>query len=227
MMKDIYLILLFINIAYSLSIYIGSTGLLFPYSLGSLAYIKNISKNQQYNMIGVSGGSWCSLIYYVEKNLTDHDYLWDKYIGNERLNIFNRKCMENLQQNISKNILNNDIDFINLPVCFYTTNLKNLKLKNIKIDSFDSKNEMISIAKCSSYIPFLCGKKMFFRYNKSKYIDGVINHKVPECDYSITTNRFSLREKLYVSSRLNKNISKILFEKGWKDAENRFAKLKK
>jgi hypothetical protein len=135
--------------------------------------------------------------------------------------------MENLQHNISKNILKKDIDLINLPVCFYTTNIKDLKLKNIMVDSFASKKDMISIAKCSSYIPFLCGKQMFFHYNKSKYIDGVINHKLPDCDYSITTKKFSLKEKLYISSRLNKNISKTLFERGWKDAENSFVKLKK
>ena len=229
-MKSFLLLLLFMNLINCLQIYIGSTGLLFPYSLGSIAYLKHNLNYSNINMTGVSGGAWCSIIFQIENNLTNHDYLWKKYIGteHEKINIFNRKCMEKLQNKLTNSIMQTNIDVKNIPIAFYVTKIQPFYSKNILINKFESLDKIVNFAKCSSYIPFLCGKNISFKYHNNHYIDGVFFHKIPsDISLQISPHYFTLFQKLYINSKLDMKISKSLFDKGWKDSEKRFAKLKK
>ena len=45
------------------NINIYGTGLYLPYSMGVIGYIKNNIPIKNYNITGISGGAWCSLLY--------------------------------------------------------------------------------------------------------------------------------------------------------------------
>lgn len=75
--------------------------------LGALAYIKSTINPYKYHLHGVSGGSWCSLMYHLEDNLNDHDKLWNRYIGNEStvIKLYDMKSMETVHKSITKNVM--------------------------------------------------------------------------------------------------------------------------
>ena len=57
-MNIIFILLCVFMPIYCFNINIGSTGLLFPYTLGALAYIKTHIKPVNYNFVGISGGTF-------------------------------------------------------------------------------------------------------------------------------------------------------------------------
>lgn len=226
-MKYILLFILCNIPIYSFNINLGSTGLLFPYTLGALAYIKTHIKPTNYNFVGISGGTWCSLIYHFEKNITDHDQLWSILIGNKNytISMLDNNNMQNFQQIVSTNMKNRykNKNIINMPISIITTKINNDKcIESIKITKFKDIDDLVNFCLCSSYIPYISGKSLYMEYNNDKYIDGELfknNNNFLKNALLINKNtwkrKFTFRERIY----LDYNQSAKLFEYGWKDAE--------
>ena len=73
-MKFLYLFILFKEVLQSfglIHINIDTTGLLIPYTIGALGYVKKNLNICDYRLIGVSGGSFASIIYHFEKDLSN------------------------------------------------------------------------------------------------------------------------------------------------------------
>ena len=224
-MNIIFILLCVFMPIYCFNINIGSTGLLFPYTLGALAYIKTHIKPVNYNFVGISGGTWCSLIYHFEKNISDHEFLWSILIGNKNHTVcmLNSNSMKQFQDIVAKNMRNRykDVDISNLPLTILTTKIEN-KFNNVKIDKFNNIDELIDYCLCSSYIPFISGKSPYRIYKDEKYIDGELfknnNHLLKNAIYldkNLWKRKFSWRERLY----LDYNQSEKLFNHGWYDAK--------
>jgi len=221
------LLICFVPYIIPYNINVGSTGLLFPYTLGALAYIKTCIKPEMYKLTSVSGGTWCSLIYHFEKNISDHDALWDILVGNQSysVHLLNRRSMSSFQQLVSENFKKRyrHENVSNVPISILTTELKGLRMKSTAIDSFQNMNELVDYCLCSSYIPFISGNKFKMLYNNKYYMDGEIfkNKKLLLKDpvlnlHKGTWNRkFALRDYMY----LDFNRSKVLFNYGWQDAK--------
>ena len=77
MIKLFILLIIFLPFCNNLIINIGATGLLLPYTLGVLGYIKDHSTITRYNskFIGTSGGAYCSILYCFENNLIKQYYI--------------------------------------------------------------------------------------------------------------------------------------------------------
>ena len=85
-MKFLYFFLLLKEIILTLglvNINIDATGLLIPYSIGALGYIKKHLNICNYHLTGISGGSFASIIYHLEDDLSNHDKIWNKLIGDD------------------------------------------------------------------------------------------------------------------------------------------------
>ena len=205
---------------------IGSTGLLFPYTLGILAYIKRNIHISNYTLTGVSGGTWCSLLYHLEPNIHDHDFLWSILVGdkNKRICLLNRNSMQTFQQNVAKNfeLQYKNIDVSTIPLSIIVTHIRNKKLISTKIDKFDDFDDLINFCMCSSYIPFISGKGMYTIYKNNKYIDGeIFRNKQLFAEKSIIVHKDLWDRKYSLSSKfiLDFQNSKMLFEQGWNDAK--------
>lgn len=220
------IIILFFIPIYCYHMNIGSTGLLFPYTLGILAYIKKYAHPTNYTLTGVSGGTWCSLLYHLEPNIHDHDFLWSILVGNktEKICLLNRKSMKTFQNNVAKNfkLQYKNVDVSTIPLSIIVTNIKNKKLISTKVDNFDDFDDLINFCMCSSYIPFISGKGFYTTYKTNKYIDGEIfrNKKLFQ-DKSIIIHKDLWDRKHSLSSKfiLDFHNSKILFDQGWNDAK--------
>jgi len=101
-----------------ININVDTTGLLIPYSIGALGYIKKNLSINDYHLTGISGGSYASIIYYLEKDLSDHNYIWDKMIGNNNYVVKFNKNLEEFQQIVKKNIMKkyNNVPIENAPI---------------------------------------------------------------------------------------------------------------
>jgi hypothetical protein len=205
---------------------IGSTGLLFPYTLGILAYIKRNIHISNYTLTGVSGGTWCSLLYHLEPNIHDHDFLWSILVGdkNKRICLLNRNSMQTFQQNVAKNfeLQYKNIDVSTIPLSIIVTHIRNKKLISTKIDKFDDFDDLINFCMCSSYIPFISGKGMYTIYKNNKYIDGeIFRNKQLFAEKSIIVHKDLWDRKYSLSSKfiLDFQNSKMLFDQGWNDAK--------
>ena len=53
------------------NINVYGTGLYLPYSIGVVGYIKNNIPISDYNITGISGGAWCSLLYTQEDDMSN------------------------------------------------------------------------------------------------------------------------------------------------------------
>jgi len=188
--------------------------------------------SNKYHFHGVSGGSWCSLIYHLENDLTDHDRLWNTYIGNEStiVKIYDMKSMEHVHKKIGNNVLAKYKDTknnINIPISIYVTKIQNKLPKNIVISEYNNLEEAVNYATCSSYIPFICGKGIWTKYENNKYIDGVFFHKKPKVEFDICVDA----NKIYSSNKnsgidqricLDINKSRKMFQYGWEYAKQNF-----
>lgn len=236
MSKYLLFMILPIMLCYShtYQIYVGSTGLLFPYSLGALAYIKSTINPYKYHLHGVSGGSWCSLMYHLEDNLNDHDKLWNRYIGNEStvIKLYDMKSMETVHKSITKNVMEEynkkyikkEVNIQQIPISMYVTKIKNNKPFNIAINTYNNIEEIAYYAMCSSYIPLICGKGLWTIYKKKKYIDGVFFHKKPQIDFDAHIDAgkiFCSNKNAGIDQRIFLDIhrSKKMFEFGWEFAK--------
>jgi hypothetical protein len=228
MLLTLLLLLCFIQNINTFNINVGSTGILFSYTLGALAYIKTHVKPTNYNLVGISGGSWCSIIYHFEKDMTDHDNLWSTIVGNknESVSLLNKRNMYKFQRKVAENFRHRyaDKDISGLPLSIITTELQNRKAVNVIIDKYDNLDDLINYCICSSYIPYICGNNFYTIYKNKKYIDGelfkneglLLREDPMIYLHKNTWNRkFNIKDHLY----LDFNRSKVLFENGWKDAE--------
>jgi len=206
------------------TICVGSTGLLFSYSMGALAYLK--TKNVNYHLIGTSGGSWCSLIYHLEDDISNHDTLWDNYIGDRNMciKLLNRKDMKRLQNSMKLGIKNrhNEKNISNIPLSLVTTKLNNnMQHTNVIIDKFDDIDDILNYALCSSYIPYICGNQYYMVYKNEKFIDGDLfkDKKIKnKCNFYLDKETWGRKYSVTDGFTLNYDISHKLFENGWNDA---------
>ena len=254
-MKVLYLFILLNQIIQTFSlinINIGTTGLLIPYSIGALAYIKNNLNICDYHLTGISGGSFASVIYHLENDMSNHDKLWDKLIcnangnangnsngngndnGNDNYHVKINKNLEEFQQIIKKNIINNykDVNINNIPISVVVSRIKNFKIVNEKINKFNSLDELLDICICSSYIPYISGKTFSMKYKNNNYIDGGIFRNlhhfdcVDKCESSIYIHKHMAKRKFEYKDYfyLDKNTSRKLFNYGWSDCEKIYKK---
>lgn len=237
-----YLIIL-LNILYVscyTNINIDATGLFIPYSIGALGYIKkNITFKNGYHLTGISGGSWASVIYNLEDDLTDHDKIWEKLISDdEKYNVRIDKNLEEFQNKIKLNILKK-YDYIHedymktIPISIIVSTINKMKIKNEKIDKFKSLEELLDFCICSSYIPFISGTNFMKKYKDTNYVDGGIFTDFShfdcknKCEKTIYVHRrmwgrkFDFKDHYY----LDKKSSKRLFEYGWQDTEKNIDKI--
>ena len=146
MMKFLYLFMLFKEIILTfalIKINVDTTGLLIPYSIGALGYIKKNLNICDYHLTGISGGSFASVIYHLEDDLSNHDKLWNKLLGNDNYVIKANKNMEEFQQIIKYNIINNykNVNINNIPISIVVSNIDDFKITNRKIDKFANLEE--------------------------------------------------------------------------------------
>lgn len=235
-MKYIYLIfmmyLLSATRAFTTNINILGTGLFLPYSLGVIGYIKKHIPIENCKLTGVSGGSWCSLLYALEDDLSDPDKIWNSIIGYDddfQLRITNN--MPEFHQKIETNLKlrYKDVDIQRLErynISLIATRYDNARMRfyNEKRTRFENINDFINFCSCSSYIPYLSGVLMCKEYDNKYYMDGDIfknrrlfisPYKTLNIDRHIWGRKFKMNNIVYS----NKNISRELFYQGWNDTE--------
>jgi hypothetical protein len=233
MMKFLYLLLIFKEFIQAslcfININVDTTGLLIPYSIGALGYIKKNMCINDYNLTGISGGSFASVIYHFENDLSDHNLIWNKIIGDDKYVIKFNKNLEEFQQIVKINMMNiyKDVDVKDVPISIIVSKINNLKIKNEKISKFNDLEELIDYCICSSYIPYISGKTFSKKYKDFNFIDGGIFKNlhhfdcIDKCENSIYIHRnmanrnFNYKDYLY----LDKKESKRLFDYGWNDCE--------
>lgn len=236
-MKFLYFFMLFkeLLLTYSfININIDTTGLLIPYTIGALGYIKKNLNICDYHLTGISGGSFASVIYHLEDDLSNHDKIWDKLIGNDDYVLKFDKNLEEFQQIIKYNMMNKykDLNVDNIPISIVVSKINNLKIINQKINKYENFEELLDYCICSSYIPYICGKTFSKNYKNNNYIDGGIFKNlhhfdcIDKCENTIHIHRkmanrvFDLNDYLY----LDKPKSLKLFNYGWNDCEKLFNK---
>ena len=107
MFSKILCLVIFLPFVSNLIVNIGATGLLLPYTLGVLGYIKshtNINKNNS-KFIGTSGGAYCSLLYCFEEDLSDYDKLWNIFFTNKESKVYIYKNLHTYQNNLIKTLI--------------------------------------------------------------------------------------------------------------------------
>lgn len=204
-----------------------STGLFLPYSLGVLGYIKKNIPLEDVKITGVSGGSWCSVLYLLEEDLSDFDEIWKYSIGEKDMSIvLNQNIGEfqkKLYNNLSKRYEKSPIDKIkNLSIFTSVFDNKKMRIYNNKVSKFTDINDILNYCSCSSYIPYLSGTLMCKEYNNKYYMDGYITEAKKNIEKNtINIHRNMWKQKFSFSNILysNKETSKELFTKGWKDTE--------
>lgn len=215
------------------NINILGTGLFLPYSMGVIGYIKAHVPIKDYKITGVSGGAWCSLLYALEDDLTDHDKIWNITVGDPNIKIRIHNNLNVFQENIENNLKMRYRNVPNslvqkLPLSVIATHYDNdsCKLQNQKLSDFKNIHDLIDFCLCSSYIPYLSGTLMCREYNNKYYMDGDIlrNKKFVEIVSSPSTlsihrnmwgRKFPLNNYIYTDI----NISRQLYSQGWTDAE--------
>lgn len=220
----VFLFILFLFPVYCYHMNVGSTGLLFSYSLGALAYIKNNIRPTNYTLTGISGGTWCSILFHLEPDLNDHEMLWSVLVGKKDATIclLRRHSMQQFQESVAAKFKNRyrHIDVSDVPLSIVTTKISDkCTLQNVKIDKFDDMDDLINFCMCSSYIPYISGTAFYKTYKNEKYIDGEIyrNKKcIQNCINSKAWGRtYSMKTRLF----LDYDTSLSLFNDGWNDAK--------
>ena len=244
-----YIIMVKINIILLLCIYIkitkcfnivlniGSTGLLLPYSIGIISYLKTYKIFENYELIGTSGGSYCSLLYHYEKNLTNHDHIWEnifKLKKNAKIDLHN---LHIFQENNNKNFLlrYNNLDYKDIPIKIVATKYNNIINKEkVIFDKYNNIEDLIEKCYCSSYIPYISGNTLFHTYNENKYYDGafvkdkeknikyvenniIINKLEKKID--INCNMWGRKWSLVSKGCIDIDKSRKLFNYGWEDTK--------
>ena len=144
----LFIFILFIKLAqsYNVILNIGSTGLLLPYSIGSIGYIKKNININKYELIGTSGGSYCSLLYHYENDLTNHDYIWKnifKLNETSQIDLYNlNKFQINSRTNLINRYKNKNCDSI--PIKIIVTKYNNIiNKKKIIFNNYNNIDDLI------------------------------------------------------------------------------------
>lgn len=99
-----------------------------------------------------------------------------------------------------------------------------MMLENVIIDKFDNLDDIINYSLCSSYIPYVCGNKFYMEYKNQCFVDGHIfrNKEVlsKTCHFSLDKKSWGRKFCRTDGFYLNYDVSKELFENGWKDTMN-------
>jgi len=161
------------------NINILGTGLFLPYSIGVIGYIKKHIPIYDYKITGVSGGAWCSLLYVLENDLSDHDKIWNYTVGDPNTKIRIHNNLDIVQNSIEVNLKNRykhvSSETVNkLPVSIIASRYDNKKYKinKWKISEFKNINDIVDFSFCSSYIPYLSGSLMCKEYHNNYFMDG-------------------------------------------------------
>lgn len=235
MNKFLYLFILCKEILISFcltNINVDTTGLLIPYSIGALGYIKKNLNICDYHLTGISGGSFASVIYHLENDLSNHDNMWNKLLGDNNYIIKANNNMEEFQQIIKYNIMDKykHVDINNIPISIVVSKINNLIITNEKISKFSNLEELLDYCICSSYIPYICGNTFSKKYKNSNFIDGGIFKNlhhfdcIDKCENTLyihtrmANRKFNYNDYLF----LDKKKSEKLFNYGWNDCENIF-----
>jgi len=244
----LYSFYIYYVIAYNYIFNIGSTGLLLPYSLGIIGYIKKNVDIQNYELIGTSGGAYCSLLYKFENDLSNHDLIWKnifKLTEKTKIDLHNLHKFQKATNNILINRYN-DKYFDNKNIKIIATKYNSIINKErIVFDNFDNINDLIYKCYCSSYIPYVSGNSLYYKYKNNKYYDGAFNkeNKIKKnyiINEKIINEPISVNNKklLYINCNmwgrkwnniekhyLDYNTSKKLFNNGWEDTDKYFKKI--
>lgn len=233
--RILYFIILFFcinNSCYNINIHAG--GLLFPYLLGITACIKKNYNIKTYNLTGTSAGSWISLLYHYEKDLSDFDKMWNILLkSNKSFSIKNLKNFNLITDILYDNLLERykNKNTNNIPISIIVSKIKIPYIINQKIEKFDNIKDLLFYCKCSSYIPFISNNKLYINYKNNKYVDGVINKnlKLLNNNNSINIHNTMWNRKFNLNDYINLNYdtSKILFEYGWNDTIKNIIHIKK
>lgn len=225
-----YLIcLIFFNYVNCFHMNVGSTGVLFSYTLGALAYIKHQIKPNNYTLTGISGGAWCSVLYHLEPNIEDHDVLWNILVGDRRktLYLLKRSSMQSFQEAVALTFIDRykNVNVQNIPISIVTTKVTNrLAFQSVKIDNFTDIHDLVNYCLCSSYIPLISGNSLTKMYKNERYIDGEIRRD-RECFNNCINSKawgrkYPMKQRLF----LDFSTSRMLFNDGWNDASSYFKK---
>lgn len=205
------------------------TGLFLPYSLGVVGYIKKNIPIDEYKITGISGGSWCSLLYSLEDDLTDYDKIWDYSIGDDdvkvRLNTNIGDFQNMMLKNLKKRYKNGSVEKLkNMSIITSRFDNQKMTIFNEKISKFNDIEDAINYCSCSSYIPYLSGALMCKEYDNKYYMDGEVTKSLN--DYTQKNNTINIHRNMWSQKfKFNniiysdKKVAKDLFEKGWEDTE--------
>lgn len=218
------------------TLFLGPGGNIGPYILGVLAYIKENYDIDNINYMGVSAGSFISVIANYEKDLTDFDKLWNKYISNNpdhSIPIHNFNDIPNtIKNNILKHHGNKKINNnIGVFVSSLEKNNVNLELSY----NYNNLDELLELCHCSSYIPLLSGLSINKKYkNNLNYFDGIfgmglikMHHIHFDNTIYITKDIWNRKFKTLDFLTCNYDHYKKMYTHGWNDSHLNKKKLKK
>jgi hypothetical protein len=193
------------------------------YMLGSVAYIQQHYKTNEFLYSGISAGSWISLLL-SHKN--PKNIFINKLLNNKNI-ISNNYNFKILQKDIKNHILENykTEDFNLSKLYIGVTHFKNFKFETYIYSDFYDLEDALNCCIASSNIPFITGN-IFNKYNNLLGFDGgfseypyIENNKY---NFTISPNMWNVENKNGLS--LDQNITK-LFESGFLDTKKNYLRL--
>ena len=172
------------------------------YMFGVVIFIKELENKNLIKINKISGTSIGAIIglAYLTDNLNKVFILFNKII----LNYKTKHYFFNLKQLISEFVNEINIDFEKINDNLFITYYDSEKIKQVIVNQFNNKDELIDILNRSSHIPFLIDGKAFY---KDKYIDGITPYLLKNNYKTLSINISSPRiYKNILSTKNEKNI---------------------
>ena len=207
----------------------------YNYYFGIACYIQENYNLDEIIFSGVSAGSWPALFLAAKINIRENyfklnekiikdtskkkilktPFRWNKCIERQCKKYFDESLLDHIDSNL----------FVSL-----TEKHKFLKFRNVLIDNFNSKDELIDTCSASTHIIVYNNVGLFKKIKKKKYLDGGFSKTYPfpygkklSNTISINTNWYSekfLKKIRNFPPQLNLKRCEYLFYKGYKDAAN-------
>ena len=179
------------------------------YYLGSLFYIKEKYKLDEYCYLGSSVGSWISLFMCFKGN--------DELFVNSILNLNYNQSLASAEKTMKRSILENytssdfELNKLKIGVAEFGKYNK-FNLRYTIYDSFYDLEDAIDCCIASSHVPFIIGGGVFKKYKKKLVFDGGLK----KVSYEKPTNSV-----LHISSKVwnNEKYMKMPGLKKYKDFE--------